>query len=51
MPTADLSSSTVAARDADVGLSIIVPAHNEAAGLAGLHQRIGAMAGPPEAPL
>ena len=42
----DVSSlSTTAANAAAQGLSIVVPVYNEAAGLAALHGRIGALAG------
>src|SRR5579859_5650199 len=41
----DVSSlSTTAATAAAQGLSIVVPLHNEAAGLASLHQRLGGLA-------
>ena len=41
----DVSSlSTTAANAAAQGLSIVVPVYNEAAGLASLHDRLGALA-------
>ena len=38
--------STTAATAAAQGLSIVVPLYNEAAGLAFLHQRLGALVAP-----